>query len=50
VLSWTSGILQNATNILGPWNDVLGASSPYTNTTVPPPPWSVFYRLRCSSP
>ncbi len=43
ILSWTQGILQSATNITGPWNDVIGVASPHTN------PFSAsqaFYRLR----
>jgi len=49
VLTWTYGILQSTTNILVPFMDVPGASSPYTNSTVPPPV-ERFYRLRCASP
>jgi hypothetical protein len=49
VLTWTDGILQSTTNIVVPFTDVLGATSPYTNSTVPPPV-AKFYRLRCSSP
>jgi hypothetical protein len=45
VLSWPSGFLQSSTNVIGPYADVSGATSPYTNTTVAPP--YKFYRLRC---
>ncbi len=47
VLTWTSGILQVATNLLGPWLDLPSATSPYTNTVFPLPPTNRFYRLRC---
>jgi len=45
VLNWTgSATLQSATNVLGPYTDVAGAFSPYTNN------FSAgaqrFYRLR----
>jgi hypothetical protein len=43
--NWTdaSFTLQSATNLLGPWVDIVGATSPFvTNTTADP---SVFYRL-----
>jgi hypothetical protein len=49
VLTWTDGMLQSTTNIVVPFTDVPGATSPYTNSTVPPPV-ARFYRLRCSSP
>ena len=29
VLNWSSGTLQSATNVLGPWYDIGGAASPY---------------------
>ena len=45
VLTWPSGFLQSATNVIGPYADVPGATSPYTNSTVAPP--YKFYRLRC---
>jgi hypothetical protein len=45
VLTWTSGYLQSSTNVVGPYADVPGATSPYTNTAVVPP--YKFYRLRC---
>jgi beta-glucanase (GH16 family)/fibronectin type 3 domain-containing protein len=31
ILDWTQGTLLSATNLLGPWLPVAGASSPYTN-------------------
>jgi hypothetical protein len=31
VLNWSSGTLQSTTNIMGPWEDVVGATSPLTN-------------------
>lgn len=45
VLTWPSGwFLQSATNLLGPYSDVSGATSPYTvNTTAAP---QQFFRLR----
>jgi hypothetical protein len=46
VMSWPSGFLQSSTNVIGPYADVPGATSPYTNATVAPPPYR-FYRLRC---
>ena len=45
VLTWSSGYLQSSTNVIGPYADVPGATSPYTNTAVVPP--YQFYRLRC---
>jgi fibronectin type 3 domain-containing protein len=32
ILNWPYGMLQSATNIIGPWNDVIGVIPPYTNT------------------
>jgi hypothetical protein len=45
MLSWSAPyILQSATNVLGPYSDVLGASSPfYTNTSLHP---QLFFRWR----
>jgi hypothetical protein len=44
VIQWSSGwTLQSATNAPGPFNDVAGATSPYTNHFTGP---KVFYRLR----
>lgn len=42
-LSWTFGTLQSATNLAGPYNDVPGASSPYT---IPAANSQQFYRIR----
>lgn len=44
-LTWPTGwVLQSATNVAGPYNDVTGATSPYTiNTTAQP---QQFFRLR----
>jgi hypothetical protein len=47
VLTWTDGFLQVSTNVIGPYGDVGGATSPYTNTTTLP---MKYYRLRCASP
>ncbi|HEV2454226.1 MAG TPA: hypothetical protein VGY98_08195 [Verrucomicrobiae bacterium] len=50
VVKWGTGILQAATNsVLGPYVDVPGAVSPYTNFVLPNPPRPPykFYRLRC---
>jgi len=47
ILTWSNGILEMATNVLGPYTDVGGATSPYTNTTSLP---TKFYRLRCLTP
>lgn len=43
VLTWPSGMLESATNVLGPWDAILGASSPRTN---PVAAAQEFYRLR----
>ena len=42
-LSWPAGTLQSATNLFGPWQDVIGATSPYTNPAALP---QEYYRLR----
>jgi hypothetical protein len=42
-LNWSYGILQNSTNVAGPFNDVPGVSSPYTIPTGSP---QEFYRVR----
>jgi len=42
-LTWPDGVLQSATNIAGPWEDVPGACAPYTNCTDQP---QQFHRLR----
>ena len=44
VLDWPTGILQSATNLTGPWSDVVGAMPPrHTNLTDAS---SEFYRLK----
>jgi beta-glucanase (GH16 family) len=43
MLTWPDGVLQSATNITGPWEDVPGACAPYTNCTDQP---QQFHRLR----
>jgi hypothetical protein len=43
VITWTSGVLQQANTLTGPWSDVSDASSPYN---VPAGPLYMFYRLR----
>jgi hypothetical protein len=43
VFNWPYGTLESATNILGPWSVVSGATSPFTNTPVGP---LEFYRIR----
>jgi len=47
VVTWACGVLQSSTNLTGPYADVLGATSPYTNSTVAPP-YDVFYRTQCN--
>jgi hypothetical protein len=44
VLTWpvTAALLQSSTNVAGPYADVLGATSPYTNTL----PGPLFFRVR----
>jgi hypothetical protein len=44
VLTWTNGILQSATAVLGPYGDVPGATSPYTTNYAGS---MKFFRLRC---
>ena len=44
VLQWGSGsVLQSATNVMGPWQDVSGATSPYTISFAGP---QRFFRIR----
>ncbi|HXR48234.1 MAG TPA: glycoside hydrolase family 2 TIM barrel-domain containing protein [Candidatus Limnocylindrales bacterium] len=43
ILDWPFGTLQSATNVTGPWNDVMGMMSPYTNTLNEP---QEFFRVR----
>jgi hypothetical protein len=40
---WPYGALQSATNIAGPWNNVIGVTSPYTNSPIGP---QKFYRIK----
>jgi hypothetical protein len=47
VITWPSGVLQGATNVTGPYFDIPGAVSPYTNFALPFPPTNRFYRVRC---
>ena len=47
-LSWTDGILQQASTVIGPWTDVPGATPPAYSTSILGP--MKFYRLRCNSP
>jgi hypothetical protein len=42
ILSWPQGTLQSAPQVTGPYNDVLGATSPYTNNMI----GQQFYRVR----
>lgn len=44
VLSWSTGTLQESTNIMGPWTPVGGATSPFTNDVSTNGP-RMFYRL-----
>jgi hypothetical protein len=45
ILSWGGAFtLQAATNVIGPYSDISGAASPYTNTTLSP--LQQFFRLR----
>ena len=43
VLSWPGGFLQSAPDLSGPWTDITGATSPFTN---PAAASQAFYRLR----
>ena len=43
ILDWPFGTLQSATNVTGPWNDVMGMMPPYTNTLNEP---QEFFRVR----
>jgi hypothetical protein len=42
ILTWPYGLLQSATNVLGPWSNVNGAVSPFTNHPANP---QAFYRI-----
>ncbi len=44
VLTYSSGTLLGATNILGPWTPVAGATSPYTNNVTAAP--QMFFKLQ----
>jgi hypothetical protein len=43
VFDWPYGTLQSATNISGPWSNVTGATTPFTNLPVGP---QQFYRIQ----
>ena len=43
IFNWEYGTLQSATNIIGPWNNLSSATSPFTN---PPTGSQQFYRIR----
>jgi hypothetical protein len=43
VFNWEFGALESATNILGPWNSVVGATSPHKNE---PTRTQEFFRIR----
>jgi len=43
IFDWPYGTLQSATNVTGPWNDINGVTSPYTNTPIGP---QEFYRIK----
>jgi len=43
IFDWPYGTLENATNLLGPWNPVPGATDPFTNTPAGSPQ---FYRIQ----
>jgi hypothetical protein len=36
IFDWPFGVLQSATNVVGPWSPVTGATSPYTNSPSEP--------------
>jgi beta-glucanase (GH16 family) len=42
-IQWPSGILQWATNIMGPWNDLAGTNSPYSLAITEP---QQFFRIK----
>ena len=46
ILTWPNGILQQASQVTGPYNDMLGVTSPFTNT----PSGAQFYRVRTPIP
>jgi hypothetical protein len=43
VLDWPLGTLQSATNVTGPWGDIIDALPPYTNAATEP---QEFFRVR----
>jgi len=43
VLTWNSGVLLEATSLLGPWTTNVGATSPFTNSTTGA---EMFYRIK----
>jgi Concanavalin A-like lectin/glucanases superfamily len=43
LLTWSQGNLQGTTNLSGPWTNVVGATSPYTNT---PTEGEEYFRLK----
>jgi hypothetical protein len=43
VLNWAGGFLQSSTNVAGPYNDIIGSSSPWTNA---PTGVQKYYRVR----
>jgi hypothetical protein len=43
ILGWPYGVLQSATNVLGPWSAIAGATSPFTNLPAGP---EQFYRVQ----
>jgi hypothetical protein len=43
ILNWPFGTMQSTTNILGPWTNLTGVASPYTNFVLKP---DEFYRVR----
>jgi hypothetical protein len=42
VLDWPFGTLQSATNVIGPWSNIMDALPPYTNTSTEP---QEFFRI-----
>lgn len=43
IINWPSGILQSATNIMGPWTDLSSATPPQS---LMPTEWQRFYRVK----
>lgn len=48
IVQWPSGVLQGATNVLGPYVDMPSAVSPYITPAYPLPPTNRFFRVRCN--